>query len=86
MTSENTVDLAIPPAAVDAYFVCGCSESGIRAGYKPEALDAVVAAELRRLAEERWNRNLIAPADLRDWLRARADELDPGSPAATRED
>lgn len=37
----------------------------------------VVAAELRRIADEHWNRNLIAPADLRHWLRARADELDP---------
>lgn len=74
-------DLTIPPAAVDAHFVCGCSESGIRAGYKPEALYAVVAAELRRLAaesaaahpdfsDEGWS---ISPAD----LRARADKLDP---------
>jgi len=40
-------------------------------------IDRAKAVELRRIADERWNRNLIAPADLRHWLRARADELDP---------
>ncbi len=53
MTDTTTpAELEIPQAAVEAYFVCGCSESGIRAGYKPEALSVVVAAELRRFATE----------------------------------
>lgn len=50
--STGTPDLPVPPAAVAAYFVCGCSESGIRSGYKPEAIAVIVAAELRVLADE----------------------------------
>lgn len=62
-------DLAIPPAAIAGYFTCGCSESGIRSGYKPEAVALIAAAELRRLT--------FLMADPRDArvLRARADEL-----------
>lgn len=82
MTSENTVDLVIPPAAADAWFTCGCSESGIRSGYKPEALPVVAAAELRRIADEGEATGLLTFRD----LRARADELDPGTPATTEED
>jgi hypothetical protein len=37
----------------------------------------VVAAELRRLAEAYWNQNSISVAELRHWLRDRANELDP---------
>lgn len=86
--TTTPAELAVPPAAVEAYFVCGCSESGIRAGYKPEALYAVVAAELRRLADTAPTRETTPDDDeelayhegLREMarrLRARADELDP---------
>jgi hypothetical protein len=77
--TPTAAELEIPPAAVDAYFVCGCSESGIRAGYKPEALPAVVAAELRRIADEPGMGFMTGPHDVSaaNRLRARADELDP---------
>lgn len=50
--TTNPAELEIPQAAADAWFTCGCSESGIRAGYQEEALAPIVAAELRRLAQE----------------------------------
>lgn len=67
------VELAVPERAADEWFVCGCSESGIRAGYKAEALPVIVAAELRRLAPLLSDRGTSA-----DLLRDRADELDGG--------
>lgn len=71
--------LAIPDQAVEGYFVCGCSESGIRAGYKTDVIEAIVAAERRRLANHYWNRNVVSVAGLRHWLSARADQLDGGT-------
>lgn len=77
-TPTEPVDLSVPPAAADAYFVCGCSESGIRGGYKAEALGPIVAAELRRMAEEPGMSFMTGPHDTSSAtrLRARADELD----------
>lgn len=88
--SEEAADLRIPAAADDAWFTCGCSESGTRSGYKPEALYAVVAAELRRIADEIARSLTHLPTtsdadhyfyagvrDTADGLTRRADELDP---------
>jgi hypothetical protein len=91
MTTETT-DVTIPPAAVESWFTCGCSEDCGRAGYQHEALAIVVAAELRRLADDVDDMRMQdTPANgdpavyaevralgrVRDLLTARADELDP---------
>lgn len=79
MSDTTPADLTIPPDAAEAWFACGCSESGIRSGYKPEAVPLIVAAELRRLAEEIGDRS---SADNTWWfmdvLTDRANELDGG--------
>lgn len=86
--STDTRDLPVPLAAVDAYFVCGCSESGVRAGYKPEAIAVIVAAELRVLADEvATHRNIVGAFRSSEFfdgtdmvinaLTVRADALDP---------
>lgn len=92
MTDTTPAEVAIPPAAVAAHFVCGCSESGIRAGYKAEALGPTVAAELRRLVREvdarreaktgqRYADGYFDGANMvRDLMADRADELDPEGP------
>lgn len=49
----DSIDLKIPDAAADGWFACGCSESGcVRAGYDPDVIPLIVAAELRRIAVE----------------------------------
>lgn len=91
--TTTPAELRVPDAAADLYFACGCSESGCsRAGYQSDALPIIVAAELRRFAEEadlhRLNYTPVgddparyaavrAYANLRDRLSTRADELDP---------
>ena len=97
MVTTETPELHVPPAAADAWFTCGCSESGIRSGYKPEALPVVVAAELRRIAEyfDRWatesglqwnglDDDTLRTAALS--LRGRASELDPPAGVAEQQE
>lgn len=73
----ESIDLTIPDAAADSWFHCGCEAGCSRSGYQPEALPLIVAAELRRLADEIGDRSFADNAWwFMDVLTARAAELD----------
>jgi hypothetical protein len=80
-----SAELEIPQAAADAWFHCGCEKGCDRAGYQPEAIPLIVAAELRRLIDTVLDRDPAAdvhagPVSLSDLL-ARVYELDPDGAA-----
>jgi hypothetical protein len=71
----DTTELAIPAAAADAWFSCGCGEDCGRSGFQSYALPIVVAAELRRLVGAHSNPGDWGGVRYVDLL-ARAEELD----------
>jgi hypothetical protein len=77
VTAETVPDLLMPAAAAEEWFTCGCGQDDCgRAGFQAPALPIVVAAELRRIADEADARSTVGVVGVIS-LRRRADELDP---------